>query len=187
MIEARSKPASRVASRAREKRKDAIGALAGASKACAGKDEKQHADQQKHSELDKYDDAAGQKRAPAIAFAARGEQALHNRLIGSVAGHGQECAADQAGPKRVLGGPTERKIEHLQFVAGGGSYLRDFAPSAWNAVQEDKQCHGAAGQIEQQLCDVGPDDAFIPPSACREWSRQSQTPPQASPRCPAPR
>ena len=50
------------------------------------------------------------------------------------------------------------KSRNLQFVAGGCGDLRDFGPSAGNAVQENPERDGAAGEVEEQLRDVGPDD-----------------------------
>ncbi len=142
-----------------EERKDAIGAFTGGEKRRVLRENKeQNADEKENRELNEDDDAAGEKSAAAVAFVARGEKALDDGLIGSVAGHGEESATDEAGPKCVFRGEVEREIEELQFVAGGSGDLRDFGPAARNAMEQYPERDGAAGEIEEELRDVCPDD-----------------------------
>ena len=108
--------------------------------------------------MDKDDDAAGEESAAAVVLVAGGEQALDDGLVGAVAGHGEECAADEAGPEGVFGCEVERKIENLQFVTGRCGDLGDFGPAAGDAVEENPEGDGAAREIEEKLGDVGPDD-----------------------------
>ena len=121
-------------------------------------DVEQDADQKKNCELDQDDHAAGEESAAAVFFVAGGEEPLHDGLVSAVAGHGQEGAADQTGPERVFGGEVEGEIENLKFVAGGCGDLCDFVPAAGNSVEEEPESCGAAGEIEEELGDVGPDD-----------------------------
>ncbi len=101
------------------------------------KDVEQDSNQEKDGELNEDDNAAGEERAAAVFFIARGEQPLDDGLVGAVAGHGEKSAADQAGPECIFCGEVKRKIEDLQFVAGGGGDLRYFSPSAGNAVEQN--------------------------------------------------
>src|SRR5438552_14652479 len=52
------------------------------------------------------------------------------------------------------------KIQNLQLVSRGGRDLGDFAPAAGDAVQQNKKCYGASGEVEQQLRDIGPNYRF---------------------------
>src|SRR6266436_1155314 len=74
-------------------------------------------------------------------------QALHDGLIGAMAGHGEKRTADQAGPECVLGREVPGKVEDLQFVASRSGRLRDFCPAARNAVQQHEEGDGASGQV----------------------------------------
>jgi len=142
-----------------EEREDAVCALAGSEeRGVLSEGEEKHTDQEEDGELDQDDDAAGEEGAAAVAFVACGEKALDDNLIGAVGGHGEKGAADEPGPEGVPGGPVEGEIEELEFVSGGGCNLGDFAPSAGNAVQQYEESDGAAGQVNHELCDVGPDD-----------------------------
>ena len=121
---------------------------------------KQDANQQEYGELDEDDAAAGEKRGAAVALVPGSEQALHDGLIGAMAGHGEKRAADQARPECVLGREVPGKIEDLQLVARDSGSLRDFRPAARNAVQQHEEGDGASGQVEEQLRYIGPNDGF---------------------------
>src|SRR6266704_5950986 len=112
---------------------------------------KEHANQQKHCELDKHDGAAGEQGAAAVSLASRRQQSLDDDLVGAVGGHGEKGAADESGPEGIFGGEIPGKIEWLEFVTGRGCYLDHFAPAAGNAVQQNEKRHCASGQIEQKL------------------------------------
>jgi len=103
-------------------------------------DVKADADEKKNGELKQNDYAAGQQSAAAVFFIFCGEKALDDGLIGAVAGHGEECAADEAGPERIFCREVPGKIEDLQFVACGCGDLRNFGPSAgemrWKRTQK---------------------------------------------------
>jgi len=124
------------------------------------KDKKQYADQEKNRELEQHNEPAGNQRAAAIALAPRGEEALDNGLIRAVRRHGEKRATDHPGPKGVFASKVPREVQELQFVSVERGDLSDFAPAAWNAVQQDSQGQNAAGKIKQKLRDVGPDDRF---------------------------
>ena len=142
MMEASSNPAKAGGHFAQqEQREDAIGALPGREqRSVLRKNIQQDSDQQKYCELEKNDHAAGEKRAAAVALISRRQQALHDGLVGAMAGHGEKRAADQSRPEGVLGGEIERKIENLQFVSVHRRDLHDFIPAAGDAMQQHKKC-----------------------------------------------
>ena len=117
---------------------------------------KQNADQQKHGELNQNDDAAGEQGPAAVALGLGGQQPLYDRLVRAMGGHGEKRSADNSGPKRVFRREIPGEIEELKFVSSRRCDLRHFAPAARNAVQQQGQRDGAAGQIDKKLCDVGP-------------------------------
>jgi len=122
------------------------------------KGEERDADKQKDGELYQDDDAAGEKRFGAVAVIARCQKALNDGLIGAVAGHRQRSTADEAGPECVFPAEAEGKIKYLQFVASSCGDLRHFGPAVWNAMEQDEKSDDAAGDIQEQLRNVGPDD-----------------------------
>jgi len=97
------------------------------------KNEEKNADEEEKSELEKHDEAAGDKRGAAVALVFCGEQALHDGLVRAMTSHREKRAADEAGPERVFGREAERKIEELKLVARNSGDLRDFIPAAGDA------------------------------------------------------
>src|SRR5207249_12301984 len=98
---------------------------------------KEHANQQKHGELDKHDAAAGEQGAAAVAFALRSEEALHDDLVGAVGGHGEKGAADESGPEGIFGGEFPGKTEKVEFVTGCGRYMGYFDRPAGDEVNQN--------------------------------------------------
>ncbi len=140
---------------------DGVGALTGCEqRSVLRKDEEKHADEKKKRELKKYDKAGRNECSAAVAFIFCGEKTLDDSLVGAVACHGKKSAADEAGPERVFGGKGKGEIEELKFVAGNGGDLGDFGPTAGNAVEKKEESDGAAGEIQEELGDIGPDDGF---------------------------
>src|SRR5260370_35294191 len=110
---------------------------------------KEPANEHKHGELNEYDGAAGQQGPAAVALVFSGEQALPDSLVRAMAGHSEKRAADQSGPERVFRGEIPGKIQRLKFVARRSCNLRDFAPAAGNAVQQDEEVDTPSGEAEQ--------------------------------------
>ena len=167
MIDASSNPASPTGiSRTRYSGKIRSTRSPGASSGVLREHEEQDSDQQKHGELHDHDYAAGHQCASGVALIPRGQQSLHDGLVGAVTCHRQECAADDAGPKRIFRRPMKRKIEYLQFVAGGGRDLRHFSPSAGNAMQQKPQASLRCPPSIRRNCATSVQiTAFIPPSS----------------------
>src|SRR5262249_50477118 len=63
--------------------------------------EKQNSNEKKQTELEEDKKAGCNERSAAVALVSCRKQALHDRLVGAVAGHGEKCSADEAGPERV--------------------------------------------------------------------------------------
>ena len=144
-----------------KKREDAVGALAGRQQRGVLREHiEEHTNQQKHGELNKHDNPAGEQGAAAVALTFRGEETLHDDLVRAVGGHGEKSAADESGPESVFGVEIPGKIEKLEFVTGAGCHLRDFGPSAGDTVQQNKKCHCASGEINEKLGHVGPNHGF---------------------------
>jgi len=91
----------------------------------------------------------------------RGQQPLHEQLLGSVTGGCQEAPADQARPKRVTAGKIRRRqleteVEHAQLAErrGHGNHVR---PPSRYLMQEDHEADRRAENVEEHLRHVGPD------------------------------
>jgi len=69
-----------------------------------------NADHQEEAELQYDDDRVGQERASRVGEILGAEQPLDDELIGAVRGHGEEGAAEKAGPQRVWVVEYERRI-----------------------------------------------------------------------------
>ena len=102
-------------------------------------DEQHDAENEKQRELYKYDHAAGEQSFFCVAFTASGQQTLHHGLICAVAGHGEECPTDQAGPEGIAAREAEGEIENAKLSAGGCSGLSHFMPTTWNFVKQEQQ------------------------------------------------
>jgi hypothetical protein len=79
-----------------------------------------------------------------------------------VTGGGKKAAADQAGPEAVvsseeLGRESKPEIEYLEFVRGLG-YLSDVRPATRDLIQDHEETKEGAGNVEEHLDDIGPDD-----------------------------
>ena len=84
------------------------------------KHEQHRANQQEEGELNQDRKTAGDQRPPGLGLAARGEQALHDQLIRSMACGGEERTSDHAGPQRVSGGKAPRRIEDAKLASRPG-------------------------------------------------------------------
>src|SRR5262249_11369929 len=107
------------------------------------------------------DGPACQESGPAGAFVAGGEEALDHQLFGSVAGGGEEAAADDASPEAVatrkeFRGRPEAEVENLEFAKGFGDG-GDVRPSTGDLVQDGEQAYDGSRDVEEHLNDVGPD------------------------------
>ena len=71
-------------------------------------------------------------------------------------GHGEECAAEDAGPEGVGLGEGEGEIEPVEF-AQGGCYRVDVVPAAGVRAEGPDGDEGSS-DVEGHLYDVGPDD-----------------------------
>jgi hypothetical protein len=120
-------------------------------------DEQADADEQEERELDEDDDAAGEQRQPRFAQVLRGEHALHHQLVGSVRGHGEECAAEHAGPEGVGRGEVEGEVEHVELAGGRGDGV-DLRPAAGDVRAERPDGDDGSADVDGHLDDVGPDD-----------------------------
>ena len=83
--------------------------------------------------MKQYCDSAHEQGLLRLALALRREQPLHHQLVGAVAGHGEECTADDAGPERVRRRYRERKIKDAEFLRGDRVHS---AQPAGNLVQQ---------------------------------------------------
>src|SRR5206468_10724141 len=64
--------------------------------------------------------------------------------------------------------PVEMEIEESEFVSGSDGQAAHFRPSARNGVDGQQQHHDGARNINQELCDVGPNDGREPSLECVE-------------------
>ncbi len=115
------------------------------------------ADEQEKRELQEDDDAGAEQRCCGLAQIARGEQALHHQLVGAVRGHGEEGAAEDAGPEGVGCREIEREVEHVEFARGGCDGM-NHRPAALHVRAEREQRDDGAADVDRHLHDVGPDD-----------------------------
>ena len=104
--------------------------------------EQRDSHQQEQRELKHHQAPACKQCPPAFGFAARAQQALHDQLIGAVAGGSEKASAQHTCPKRVgareeLARPGEIEIEYAEF-AGRPGHRRHVRPAAWNVVQKDR-------------------------------------------------
>ncbi len=70
----------------------------------------------------------------------RRQQALHNQLIGSMTGGGEECAADQSCPECVRLPEVWREVEDPK-LARAFSHAVNGRPSARHQMQDREQSH----------------------------------------------
>ncbi len=122
--------------------------------------EEQDTDHEKHGELEKNDEAAGENGAAAVRLRASGEQALHDGLVCAVSGHGEKSAANQAGPEGVVRRKIPMEIQELEFVAIDGRDVCNFRPAARNFVEQKTKREQASSEIQEELRDIGPDNRF---------------------------
>ena len=61
-----------------------------------------------------------EQREAGFAEVARGEHALDHELVGAVRGHGEEGAAEDAGPEGVGLGEVQGEVEDVELACGGG-------------------------------------------------------------------
>ena len=86
-----------------------------------------------------------------------GEQALHHRLIRAVAGHREECAADQAGPEREAFRQAEKaKSKICNLPPGRSGRMGDLRPASGNFVQQQEKCTERAENVQDELDHVRP-------------------------------
>src|ERR1700681_1481807 len=73
-----------------------------------------------------------------------------------MARHREKSSADHARPERKALRKTERKIEDAELPTGCGRCLRHFMPTSRNFMQQQKERHDGAGEIKDELYDIGP-------------------------------
>src|SRR5580698_108069 len=73
-----------------------------------------------------------------------------------MAGGGEECPADDAGPQCVVRGEAPREIDHAEFVRVAGDVVNRL-PSAGDEMEDGEEANDGAGNVDGKLDDVGPD------------------------------
>ena len=129
-------------------------------------------DDEKERELKENDEPTGEKCEPGIAFIFGREESLHHQLFCAVAGGSEEATTEEAGPKGVrLGeevrGHRESEIEDLKFVSIA-CHLDHVIPPAGDLLEDDEEAEYGAGDVEEHLDDVGPDDGSHAALECVE-------------------
>src|SRR5690606_41181390 len=80
---------------------------------------KADADDEEERELADDEDTAADERAARVGEGGRGEQALDDEVVHAVRCHGEESAADEAGPEPLCGseaGPAALEVEDAELV-----------------------------------------------------------------------
>src|SRR4029077_15454810 len=90
-----------------------------------------------------------------LSLIARRQQALDDQLIRSVAGRGQECAADQSGPECVGLPEIEAEIKDSQLVGAFGQGVNGWPP-ARHQVQYGEQADDSSSNVDDGLHYVSP-------------------------------
>src|SRR6202034_2496734 len=93
---------------------------------------------QEECKLKQDQDAAGNQRRHRLALAARGQQTLHDELIGTVAGNGKKGPADYAGPEGIGKPQAWGEVEDLKLPGVRSSGMNG-APSSRNKMQDRPQ------------------------------------------------
>ena len=115
-----------------ERRKDLVGGREGAS--LIERPEPQ-TDDQEERELHEYHEPTANDCLLRIFEIPRGQQPLHDELIGPVRRHRQECAADETRPDGVSAIESPVGVDHAQF-ARGARLIDDRRPAASHGVAE---------------------------------------------------
>ena len=137
--------------------------------------EEADAEREEEGELKDDEDAAPDQGPLRVPESAAGEEPLDDELVGPVARHREEAAADDAGPERVGLGRVEREVEEMdrlprRRVPGpcAGEPSRD-------SREENRKGHHRARQVDDDLDQVDPDDGLEPSQVRVEGRRRGES------------
>ena len=140
-----------------ERRQDLVGAAQRRRGHVLVVREEHHADDEEQRELREDDDAAEHEAEARLARGPRGQQALHEELVGAVRGQRQRDAADEPGPERVdaPSGPSRSSARRTSPPRIPSRRPRPIRREC--ARSSAKNTRPRAGDVHEHLHDVGPD------------------------------
>src|SRR5690606_41810850 len=96
-----------------------------------------------------------------VAEVLRREQALHDHVVDTVRGHGEERAAHEAGQQPARTREAAIQVNDAE-LGGGRANIDDPGEAAGNELHEHHERSNTAEQIQEHLYDVDPDDRLQP-------------------------
>src|SRR5439155_21593235 len=113
--------------------------------------EQHHPDHQEQSQLKQDEKTARKQGRLALSLVASRQQALHDQLVGAVAGAGEERAAHESRPEKIRIVPVEVKVEKRELVARALSQPGNFPPAAGDGLDRQNERQDSAQKVEELL------------------------------------